>query len=65
MVAILGWLESGAQPEMTCNQALLLSIVIHVLFEVLYNEISFFEDYTLHQGLIKGFSKSSSEESKA
>lgn len=40
-------------------------IVSHVLFEALYNEISFFEEYTLHQGLIKGFSKSSSEESKA
>lgn len=57
MVAILGRLESGAQSETTCNQALLLMIVSHVLFEVLYNVISFFEDYTLHQGLIKGFSK--------
>lgn len=65
MVAILWRLESGAQPEMTCNQALLLMIVSHVLFEALYNEICFFEDYTFHQGLLKGFSKSSSEESKA
>lgn len=61
MVAILGRLESGAQPEMTRNQAFLLMIVCHVLFEALYNEISFFEDYALHQRLIKDFSKSSSE----
>lgn len=62
MAAILG-LQSGAQPEMTCNQALLLTTVCpdYVLFEALYNEFSFFADYQLHQGLGKSFTISFTE----
>lgn len=50
MAAILEF-QSGAQPEMTCNQAVLLTTVCpgYVLFDVLYNEYSFFADDQLHQ----------------
>lgn len=61
--AILGRLESGEQPEMTCKQALLLTAVCpgYVLFEVLHNDFSSFADYKLHQQLMKCCTKSSSE----
>lgn len=64
MAAILGRLESGAQPEVTCNQELLLTTAgpRYVSFEVSYNVFNFFADCTLHQGLMKCFVKSSSEE---
>lgn len=47
--AILGRLESGEQPETTCNRALFLTAVCpgYVLFEALHNDFSSFADYTL------------------